>query len=50
MTNHSMCIDEALALMRYSVTDEGQIFDDDNKTALNAWYDNLTMIYETGRG
>ena len=45
MTNHSMSIDEALELMRYSVRDEGQIYDDDNGAYLDAWYDSLEMDY-----
>lgn len=45
MTNNSMCIDDVLNLMNYSVTDEGQIYDDDNNCELNAWYDNLDMVY-----
>lgn len=31
ITNHGMTIDEALSLMRFSIGDEGQIFDDDNR-------------------
>lgn len=45
ITNHSMSIDDALNLMRYSVTDEGQIHDDDAGVDLNAWYDDLEMEY-----
>ena len=41
----SISIDEVLDLMRYSVLDDGQIFDDDNNAKLNAWYDNLEMVY-----
>ena len=43
MTDGNITIDEALDLMRYSVLDDGQIFDDDNNAKLNAWYDNLEM-------
>ena len=45
MTNHSMSIDDALSLMRISVTDDGQLHDDDTDTLLDAWYDDLDMIY-----
>lgn len=41
ITNHGMTIDEALSLMRFSIGDEGQIFDDDNGVYLDAWYDDL---------
>lgn len=44
IANHSMTIDEALTLMRFSIDDdEGQIFDDDNGVFLDAWYDNLDL-------
>ena len=46
ITNHSMCIDEVLELMRIAVDDEGQLFDEDTATLLDAWYKNLEMIYE----
>lgn len=45
VTNHSMSIDEALDLMRYSVDEEGQIRDDDSGVMLNAWYDDLDMDF-----
>lgn len=45
ITNHSMSIDDALQLMRYSVTEDGQIRDDDSGELLNAWYDDLDMEY-----
>ena len=45
ITNHRMTIDEALSLMRFSIDDEGQIFDDDNGVYLDAWYDDLEMSY-----
>lgn len=45
ITNHGMTIDEALSLMRFSIDDEGQIFDDDNGVYLDAWYDDLEMLY-----
>lgn len=38
-----LTIDVALALMRFSVDDEGRIFDDDNGVYLDAWYDDLVM-------
>lgn len=41
--NHSMTIDEILLLMRISIDDEGQLFDDDNDSYLNAWYDDLEI-------
>lgn len=40
----NMTMDEVLDLMRYSVTDEGQIHDDNNDQDLNAWYDDLEMV------
>lgn len=43
ITNHSMSIDDALALMRFSLDDEGQVFDDDNGVYFNAWYDDLEL-------
>lgn len=43
--NHSMSIDEILFLMRISIDDEGQLFDDDNDSYLNAWYDDLEICY-----
>lgn len=43
ISNHSMTIDEILLLMRISVDDEGQLFDDDNDLYLNAWYDDLEI-------
>lgn len=46
MTNHSMSVDEALELMGYAVADEGQIYDVDNQQLLNAWYDDLDMVWE----
>ena len=45
VTNHSMSVDEALDLMRYTVTDEGQIQDTDTGELLNAWYDDLEMEF-----
>lgn len=45
VTNHSMSVDEALGLMRYTVTDEGQIQDSDTGELLNAWYDDLEMEF-----
>lgn len=45
ITNRSMCIDEILNLMDISVNDEGQLVDD-NGYEINAWYDDLEMIYE----
>lgn len=45
MTNHSMSLDEAIAMMGCSVTDDGQLHDDDNDTMINAWYDDLDMVY-----
>lgn len=45
ITNHSMSIDDALSLMRFSVDEEGQIFDDDNGICLDAWYDDLEMVF-----
>lgn len=44
ITNHGMTIDEALSLMRFSIDDEGQIFDDDNGIYLDAWYDDLEWV------
>ena len=44
IANFSMTIDEALSLMRFSIDDEGQIFDDDNGVYLDAWYDDLEMV------
>lgn len=41
----SISIDEALDLMRFEVSDDGQIVDADNGVKLNAWYDNLEMVY-----
>lgn len=38
-----MSIDDALALMRFSLDDEGQVFDDDNGVYFNAWYDDLEL-------
>ncbi len=45
MTNHSMSIDDALDLMRYTLDDEGQIVTEDGEL-LNAWYDNLDMAWD----
>ena len=45
MTNHSMSIDDALALMRYTLDDEGQIVTETGEL-LNAWYDNLDMVWD----
>lgn len=41
----SISIDAALDLMRFEVSDDGQIYDVDNGVNLNAWYDNLEMVY-----
>lgn len=41
----SISIDEALDIMRFEVSDDGQIYDVDNGVKLNAWYDNLEMVY-----
>lgn len=43
ITNHGMSIDDALKLMHYSVTDDGQIMDDDSGELLDSWYDDLEM-------
>lgn len=43
ISNHGMTIDEILLLMRISIDDEGQLFDDDNDSYLNAWYDDLEI-------
>lgn len=43
ISNHSMTIDEILLLMRISFDDEGQLFDDDNDSYLNAWYHDLEI-------
>lgn len=43
--NHSMSIDDILLLMRFSIDDEGQLFDDDNDSYLDAWYDDLEICY-----
>lgn len=45
LTNHPMYTEEVLSLMRYSVTDDGQIRDDDNGELLNAWFDDLVFDY-----
>ena len=45
MANHSMSIDDALNLMRYTVDDEGQIVTE-NSDLLNAWYDNLEIDFD----
>lgn len=45
ITNHSMCIDEILSLMDITVDSEGQLVDSDG-SRINAWYDDLEMIYE----
>lgn len=45
MTNHSMSIDDALDLMRYTLDDGGQIVTEDGEL-LNAWYDNLDMAWD----
>lgn len=45
MTSHSMSIDDALDLMRYTLDDEGQIVTEDGEL-LNAWYDNLDMAWD----
>ena len=45
VTNRSMSIDDVLELMHYGVNNEGQIIDSDNGVELNAWYDDLEMIY-----
>lgn len=45
ITNHPMYTEEVLSLMRYSVTDDGQIRDDDNGVLLNAWFDDLVFDY-----
>ena len=45
ITNHSMCIDEILNLMDITVNDDGQLVDD-NGSEINAFYDDLEMIYE----
>lgn len=41
ITNHSMCIDEALDLCCITVNDDGQLIQEDEE--LNAWYDDLEM-------
>ena len=46
MTNHSMCIDEMLALMRITVLDDGQLHDEDDDVDLDAWYDDLDIVAE----
>lgn len=43
IANHSMTIDEILLLVRISIDDEGQLFDDDNNSYLDAWYDDLVL-------
>lgn len=45
ITNHPMYTEEVLSLMRYSVTDDGQIRDDDTGELLNAWFDDLVFDY-----
>lgn len=45
ITNHSLCIDEILSLMDISVDFEGQLVDS-NGSRINAWYEDLEMIYE----
>ena len=45
ITNHSMCIDEILNLMDITVNDEGHLLHE-NGSEINAWYDDLEMIYE----
>lgn len=45
ITDGNITIDQVLELMHYSVLENGQIFDDDNNSALNAWYDNLDLIW-----
>lgn len=45
ITNHSMCTDEILSLMDITVNDEGQLVHE-NGSEINAWYDDLEMIYE----
>lgn len=44
--NYSMSIDDVLDIMRYSVRDDGQIYDDDNEQYLDAWYDSLEEVVE----
>ena len=43
--NHSMTIDEILLLMRISIDGEGQLFDNDNDSYFDAWYDDLEICY-----
>lgn len=43
ISNHSMSIDEILLLMRISIDVEGQLFDDDTDSYLDAWYDDLEI-------
>lgn len=45
ITNHSLCIDEILSLMDITIDFEGQLVDS-NGARINAWYDDLEMIYE----
>lgn len=45
ITDGNITIDQVLELMHYSVLENGQIFDDDNNSTLNAWYDNLDLIW-----
>lgn len=45
ITDGNITIDQVLELMHYSVLENGQIFDDENNSALNAWYDNLDLIW-----
>ena len=45
ITNHSMGIDEILSLMDITVDSDGQLVDSDGDR-INAWYDDLEMIYE----
>lgn len=45
ITNHSMCIDEILSLMDITVDSDGQLVDSDG-SRINAWYEDLEMIYE----
>lgn len=43
--NHSMTIDEILLIMRISIDDEGQLFDNDNDSYFDAWFDDLEICY-----
>ena len=45
MTNHSMSIEDALRLMDFGVNDDGQLIENESGKLLQAFYDDLEMVW-----